>query len=116
VLNADGQTVRMILDFPAQTIQFIANGVACPLIHMAAAGVTDIAMVAYSHASRGHISTSLHKFLLPSTNVTLWDPWGMDCHQLHLGSIIVHAGTLQVMDLEWIPLQHAALLISTQHL
>lgn len=37
---------------------------------------TDVVMMAYSHASQGHISTDLRKYLLPSTNVTLWDAWG----------------------------------------
>lgn len=36
---ADGQTLRMVLDFTLQTIQFVPNGIACPVIHMSKAGV-----------------------------------------------------------------------------
>jgi hypothetical protein len=39
------------------------------------AAKTDIEMIAYAHATKGHASTELKKYLLPSTNITLWDPW-----------------------------------------
>lgn len=38
-LSQDGQTIRMIIDFTRNTIEFIVNGTPCPVIKMDIAGV-----------------------------------------------------------------------------
>jgi len=45
-------------------------------IYTAFSPSTEIQQASYSHETSAHASTTLLKFDLPTTNITLWDSWG----------------------------------------